>query len=571
MSEGESHLPSELLLVGALFFAPFAFGTTENWAKATFSALIYGAMFLRYRALGLSGIRPSRVPPAFYGYALLLGLAILQALFPRPPTELDQARGIFTFSRALTLSWVLDWSLYAAVLFVLPRIFQNSKAAEFYAWAMLVCGALVAAVGIAQLQAGNTHYFGLRPVSDFRVPFGPFPNKNHAGTFLSMSVLIGIGLIVRQFEAFRQSREGERRDELVGKLVILATLEFLVLAGLFRARSRGAVVATACSGTLALTAYFFASRVRRQFGNAILFLLLPALALAAVSFAPVKWATYIPGAAERSLTLRIAMVEDGWNMTKSHPFFGSGLGALRSVYPALKSPKMKGYFSDHLHCDPLQLAVEAGLPSAIFFFITMGVTLWPCIRPPPKGKVAPAPFTYFFGSAFVAFLIHQLVEFPSQITSVHALALASLSACWGLSHGGDIQNQDPAPPSRKGLIFPGALLIAYLGLIVTPRLAAAYCDLLAYQYPHPSRHYFQINALRWEPNTDRYLVVSRSSLQLAADNPAAAAPLLRMALGHVSEVLRLEPYHPDALHLKHRIAIAHRNAIRGGTPSLPPR
>lgn len=571
MSEGESHLPSELLLVGAIFFAPFAFGTTENWAKAILSTLIYGAIFLRYRALGRSGIQPSRIPPAFLGYSLLLGFALMQAIFPWSPTEFSQARGIFTFSRVLTLNWVLDWSIYAAILFALPNVLRNPKAAEFYAWAMLVCGGMVAIVGIAQLQAGNTHYFGLRPVSDFRVPFGPFPNKNHAGTFLSMSVLIGAGLIAAQFESFRKFRAGERRDEFFGKLVILATLEFLVLAGLFRARSRGAVVATACSGALALTFYFLANRARRQFGNVMLFLLLPVLALAAISFAKVRWASYIPGVAERSLTLRLAMVEDGWAMAKNHPLFGSGLGALRAVYPALKSPKMKGYFSDHLHCDPLQLVVEAGLPSAVFFFFMLGATLWPCIRPLTSEGEATAPQIYFFGSAFVAFLIHQLVEFPSQIISVHALALASLSACWGLSQSRGLPTQDPSPPTRRGLFAAGTLLTAYIGLVVAPRLTAAYCDLLAYKYPHPSRYYFQIDALRWDPNIERHLVVSKSSLQLAADNPDAAGPLLRMALTHVSAALRLEPYHPDALHLKHRIALSSRSAHSGALPTRPRR
>lgn len=556
MSEGESHLPTELLLLGAVFFAPFAFGTTESWSKGVLAGIFALLFFLRYRDLGRAGLVPAQISPAFWGAALLIGLALLQAANPASAADWQNARGIFTFSRARTLGWLFDWSLYAAILLVLPVHFRNPQAVSRFSWALLVCGSLLAMTGIAQLQAGNTHYFGIRPVSAFRVPFGPFPNKNHAGTVLALCALVGAGLAAAHLDQFRQLREKSARDEFFGKLVVIAALEVLVLAGLLQARSLGAVVAAGAAGAGALAMCFRAIRGRPNRAFFALALILIGLVLGAVAFAKIQWVGYLPGAGERSLALRYAMAEDGLRMIAAHPFFGTGLGALRAIYPAWISPTMKGFFTDHLHCDPIELAADAGLPAAAFFYVMLGLTLWKALR--MGGGLRPhSPLVYFLGAGFLAFLIHQGVDFPSHIASAHTLAVLCLAACWGQF----LHEAPPAAagePSRRSVLLAAGALVVFFGAVITPRIAAAYFDMVAVSFPQPSRHYYQMRALNLEPTFERHWQLAASSLKMAADNPAARIPVLRMAHDHASAAVALEPLHPDALNLRRRVSFALR-------------
>lgn len=561
MPEGETHLPSELLLVGAVFFAPFAFGTTESWSRAVLAGMFALMVFLRYRAFGWSGLAPVRVPPALWGLGLLLGIALLQAANPVSPLKWADARGLFTFSRPRTLDWLFDWGLYAGMLLVLPNLFRNPQAVLRFAWALLICGALLSMVGVAQLQAGNTHYFGVRQVSDFRVPFGPFPNKNHAGTFLSLCALAGAGLAAAHLEQFRKLRPEGREDEFYGRLAVILALEFLVIAGLLQARSLGAVVAAAVAGAGALALCFLGARGQRGLAAFWLLAIMFGVILGALSTSKIRWAGYLPGAGERSVSFRLSMAEDGLRMVAAHPLLGSGLGALRAVYPAWISPSMKGFFTDHLHCDPIELAAEAGVPSAALFYSLLGLTLWQALRSAASDRRLLSPLLFFLGAAFLSFLIHQSVEFPSHIVSVHALALACLCACWGQANAAEPPPAQDRPSPRR-VAFAAAALAAFFVVALVPRLAAAYCDLLASSYPQPSRHYFQVRALNWEPTFERECRLASSSLQMAYDNPAARTPLLRMAREHASAAVALEPLHPDALVIRRRVSRAWRAAPR---------
>lgn len=559
MSEGDSHLPTEILLIAAVFFAPFAFGTTEGWSKALLFGLFSVLFLLRYREFGWPGVGPARLPPAFWGVALLIALATVQAAHPVSASRWKDAWGLFTFSRALTLNWLCDWTLYAAILYFLPNHFRNPESVSRFAWALLICGALVSMVGISQLQAGNTHYFGIRPVSPFRVPFGPFPNKNHAGTFLTLCALAGAGLAGAHLERFRRLSSEAGREEFFGKLTVIAAFEVLVLAGLLQARSLGAVAAGAAAGAGALTVSFLSSRGRRTPALLALLPILGCLLLAAFLFGKVQWAGLLPGGGERSLELRVAMARDGLNMITAHPFFGSGLGALRVIYPAWISPSMRGFFTDHLHCDPIELAVDAGLPSALFFYAALGLTLWKALRFGKPDQPPRSPLLHFLGAGFLAFIIHQGVDFPSHIVSTHALAVLCLAACWGQSLD-DAPPPTGLPPSRRSVALASAVLACFAAVVLFPRVAAAYCDMVAADFPQPSRHYYQVRATRWEPTFERQWRLADSILKMAADNPAARVPLLRMARQHATAALALEPLHPDAKRLQYRISAAWRTA-----------
>lgn len=561
MPHGESHLPTELLLLGAVFFAPFAFGTTESWSKAILAGTFSLIFFLRYREFGWAGLAPVRVPPAIWGVVLLISLAWLQAANPVSAAQWENARGLFTFSRTQTLNWIFEWTLYTGILFVLPNHFRNPQAVTRFAWALLICGVLVSVAGYAQLQAGNTHYLGVRPVSPFRVPFGPFPNKNHAGTFLAICSLAGAGLIASHLGQFRQLSMGVSRDEFFGKLTVITALEVLVLAGLLQARSLGAAAAAAIAGACGLTLSLRANRGRKSPALIALSLVVVCLVVAGLSSARIQWSGFHPGAEERAWSFRIAMVTDGLKMIAAHPFIGSGLGALRVIYPAWISPSLKGYFTDHLHCDFIELAVDAGLPAALFYYAMLGLTIWKALRLGKTAQGPTSPLICFLGAGFLAFVLHQGVDFPSHIVSTHSLAILCLAACWGQLLGDDPPSET-IRPSRSRVLLASAALIVFSAVALVPRVAAAYCDLVAADFPQPSRHYYQVLALGWEPTFARQWQLAETTLKMADDNPAARFPLLKLARKHASAARALEPLHPDAKSLERRISAAWRTPPR---------
>lgn len=549
MPEGDSHLPSELLLAAGLLLAPLAFGATENWSRALVAGVVWTALMLRGRAVPFPSWRSQTPMPLFWAVAALLAFALIQLSNEVSPLTLGLAKGPFTSSRAATFEWVLDWSLYAAVLLLVPSFFKTEGAAERLAWLLLSSGALIALVGVAQQQAGNEYYYGLRKVSNYRMPFGPFPNKNHAGAYLAMCALVGGGLAATVLERFRSLRQGGRQDEFFGRLVVILALEFLVLVGLFRARSRGAVVACVGAGAISIALYAFSAR-RVGRAAAFAFLLAAAALVAGVSrYAGTKYSSYIPAVGESSLSFRYAMVADGLKIISAFPLGGVGLGAIRAVYPLWMDPVMKGYYTDHLHCDPVELAAECGVPLALLFYLAFLATLALAAKALGKDPTPPTPLVLAFVGAGAAILTHQVLEFPSHIMSVQLTAVVCLAAAWGQ---GTPSSRRPRETPGTGPALRWLAVLAVMGawgVIAAPRLTAAYFDLLASRYPQPSKQYFLVQAHRFDPTVERAIGVAASNWQLAIDNPAAAAILLRSALKSSSEALAWEPLHPEARRL----------------------
>lgn len=566
MTTGEADLPSELLLAAALSFAPLAFGTTEGWSRAILAGFVSAMCLLRYRRFGSAALLARPLPPLAWTTAALLLLALIQALNPVSPPALALARGAFTASRARTFEWVFDWTLYASLLLFVPGLFRSKESGARLAWLLLVCGALVAVIGIAQQQGGNESYYGLRKVSPFRVPFGPFPNKNHAGTYLALCALAGAGLIGGLMEQFRSLWRDGKQEEFVGRLAILVSLELLILLGLFRANSRGASFACAGAGAAAGLLYVLGPR-RMERARAFGFFLGVAVLLAgAARYAGVRWGAYIPNVGENSVTFRYAMAADGVKIVERFPWTGIGLGALEAAYPLWMDPVMKGFWTDHLHCDPLELAAEAGLPLAAAYYLSFVATLGLTARPGRPHSAPPAPLTLGLAAAGGAFLTHQVLEFPSQIMSLHFTALTCVSAAWGLSLGPPLPAAPDAPVPGRG--FSAACAAAVLLAVLIPRIVSAYFDLLASRYPQPSKQYYQVKAAAWEPTLSRRIGLARTYWQLAVDNPPARLLLLRKAVGHSAAALELDPLQADLrrLHAGILANLGRRSDARGSMP-----
>lgn len=539
--EDEPHLPSEIILATALVFAPFAFGATESWSRAVLFLLTAALALTRWRHLGLSAAAPAPRPPLLWAIAALAALAAAQAANPVSPLALALARWPFTGARAATFEWLFTWSVYGTLLLAAPPMFRSKGAAERLAWLLLVCGATVAAVGLAQQQAGNDYYYGLRKVSSFRVPFGPYPNKNHAAAYLGLALLAGAGLGAVNLERSRALKRAGRPDEFYGRLIIILALEFLVVVGLFSAHSRGAVGALVGAGGMAAALYMLSARGVSRTAALAFFLAGAGLLAGGARTVGVRFSSFLPSAGENSVTFRTAMAADGLKIVSAYPVFGIGLGALGAVYPLWMDPVMKGFYTDHLHCDPVELAAEAGVPLAVTYYGAFLITLAMGARLIRPQRDPPSPLNLALLAGAGALLIHQVLEFPSHIMSLQYTALTCLAAGWGLGVLAPTPPPLPRPPAPPRAALVTACAAILCAALAGPRLAAAYFDLLASRHPQPSKQYYQVQAARLEPTYDRHIGLALSNWQLAVDNTAARVLLLRAALRHSSAALEFEP------------------------------
>ncbi|MBI3299544.1 MAG: O-antigen ligase family protein [Elusimicrobia bacterium] len=500
--------------------------------------------FHRYRRDGASAFPFKGQSPAFWGAAALLLLAAVQSCFPAPPESLTMVGGPLTLSRDLTASYALDWAGYAALLLILPPVFRDPKAVTRLAWGILMMGATLSLVGLAQRMAGDSHYLGLRPINQLGVPFGPFPNKNHAGALLAAAFCAGAGILTELVADRRRLARERRTDELMGRFLVLSCLLFATGAGLLASRSRAALAGLILTG--AFVAFLRILDRSVPSGSRMLSAALVASAAAAgtlAHLADVSLLGRLASGSINSVDFRIAMAKDALRLIGDFPFFGVGLGAFRVASPLYHDPVLGMYFVDYVHCEPLQLASEAGIPFALLFFSSMISAVALSWHRTGRGSAAGRTISRGLLCACMVVMLHQLVDFPNRIPGVQVVWIAALAAVWGLRQP-SMNSRRPAPPPRRQAGFALFLFVAWLAAF-GPKLAASYFDFMASRTIPPSTHYFQNAALSWRPSFERQWAMAWSYSRAAAETPAARIVLWRHALRHSRAAMDLQPYHPN--------------------------
>jgi len=87
---------------------------------------------------------------------------------------------------------------------------------------------------------------------------------------------------------------------------------------------------------------------------------------------------------------RVAMIEAGVAMSADHPWVGVGSEMIAVVYPDYRRPGAVRERPSHLHCNPVHIAAERGLPALAMYGLLLmifGVTVVRGLRDPEH----PAP------------------------------------------------------------------------------------------------------------------------------------------------------------------------------------
>ena len=129
---------------------------------------------------------------------------------------------------------------------------------------------------------------------------------------------------------------------------------------------------------------------------------------------------------------RIAMIGAGFAMAADHPWVGVGPEMVAANYPAYRKEEAVRNRPSHLHCNPVHIAAENGLPALAAWMLTLGVfgcTAWKAVRDPEYPAVAAAAsallavvgltvaglFEYNWGDSEIWILTLFLLAVPSAL------------------------------------------------------------------------------------------------------------------------------------------------------------
>lgn len=523
----------EALLTGAVVFAPLAFGSVEPWSLAILSISVSAALF----SCALVHLPDYRNP--IYRTVIPCVLAILliglvQRFNPRsilePASLLPTTASAYATTRAL---WI--WGTYFAVLWCAAQVFDRVAAMRRLVNTLFALGIAVSLIGIIQMTQASQLIYGFRAAEGFE-PFGPYYNRDHAGSLLIMAIFCGIGVL---WDRFIQRREVRDRTDVFNFAAVQGLIVFgigVIAVGVFYTQSRGALAS--------LLVVSLALGIIGSWPKKIRFVWLglgAAVIFSAISRAPVaiRLTRYH---FEKAFDFRFSLYRAGLDVLSDFPSLGTGLGAFQQAYYPYQSTKITGLV-EHAHNDWLELLVQVGLPALAVCIV--GVALF--LR--SRGKMLVSPdrraslgLTCGTGAAAVAFLLHGLGDFSFQIPANAVVFFVLLAAGSGATGRDKTEVSRTAFPSHVNMAI--ALAATLLAVFSARPAVASWYDLRSKGNNSSSRVWHLSKVITYDDNPKyRYELALLLAAQ-AHPQSSERTDILRIALAHSEAALRSDSANP---------------------------
>lgn len=528
----------EMLLISLMLLGPLAFGAVEPWAVA----MVQGLILLLGGVAVLQCILSGEVPPmsvaALAGCVAFIGL--LQA------TNVHAAAGvrngfIFTTSFFYSTKLCFMWACYAILGASASWLLSRPAARIRFAWAIFVCGAIIAFVGIVQSAQGNTYFYGIRPIRT-GIPFGPYTNYNHAAAFMSAALCIGLGIFLLPLVSERRPLG----DHIARQVLNLAMLA-LIFFGILKTGSRAGLVSMFVG--IGILAGGFALLGRWKIGTNYKWLLM-VLAVAVISglvFNPGGY-RFTLAAIAHGIEFRGGIYMSCLSALLDFPIFGIGLGAV----PAALHPYQivwVGRLLETGHSDLLDILLQVGIVGGSLVACILLKLISNAIAMVKAEDSRGAVLRLSSLAACAVFFAHGTVESNLQIPANAALIFALLS--WA--------STSIAPEPGRGLpdargLRSSAFVVVSIGmfaLLSVPSRAA----LGAWVFHHALARSGQesvdllLLAVRLDSRPEYQYALARGYVREAEKDSLHRAPLQR-ALVVSSSALAAFPFHREyrALH-----------------------
>lgn len=310
--------------------------------------------------------------------AATYSLVVLQ-LVPLPPGLWAVLPGHDVYARIADASGSTRWrplsltpdltvnalaALLPATAATLATLYCDKRTRLLLAWGIVAVALVSALIGLAQIGSDGGHFY--RESSD-HAPVGLFANRNH------QAVLMACMLPLTGALAGIWIRNGGRPRRIAGSVLIIVAL--LLLAAVSTG-SRMGLALTAIGAGMGVWAYAASGQRivparRRHWAGALAALIAAtgATAAAAMRSGAIDRLAHTDPATE----IRTAMLGPLIATARAFAPFGAGFGSFDDVYRRFEPDSLLStIYMNQAHDEPLQLAIEGGLPALVL----LGLFLW---------------------------------------------------------------------------------------------------------------------------------------------------------------------------------------------------
>jgi len=382
--------PLQIGLCAVLVFAIVAHGAVEDWACAVLETSA-GVLFLCWAVRAYVTREDSVfISPLLPPLLALIFLAFGQLLF----------RGTASpYGTRIDLQLLIALTL---LLFLATQAFRTSDDWRFFVWFIMSFGFLVAVFGILQHLTFNGKLYWFREMRYGGIPFGPYVNRNHFAGFAELVIPIALVPLVL----------GKVRRE---RWFAVGLLALFPLGALFLSASRGGIISLAAEIVLlSLLLVLRRTRGKHVLAGAVVLLF---------AFMLVSWLG-VRQILERFSSMqslevtsgqRASMRLDPWHIFREHPWTGTGLGTLQTVFPPYET-LYDAKVVNHAHNDYLEALAETGIVGVACCAWFLGALFFGSLR---RVLLQDKSFSFALHLSglvgCIGFLVHSLVDFNLHI------------------------------------------------------------------------------------------------------------------------------------------------------------
>ena len=359
-----------------------------------------------------------------------------------------------------------------------------------------------------------------------------------------MTIFCGVGLLWNQASVMQ---ERPKQHDLFSIAAIQTMIIFgigISLLGLLHTRSRGALAALLITG-LALGIHSFWGRIYRTF------LFIPALALVLFAITTSPIADKFSGSLiKTAIAERTMFYRSGMLIVSDFPLMGTGLGTLQQAYYPYQPREVRGIM-EHIHCDWLELLIQAGLAGFTAYILGFALFLRSCIKSPPHIAKRENPgLAQGVGGGAIAFAIHGCIDFGFQ-TPANALIFFLLLAALGILSSRNEDSQKPRLPlfSRIPQIAIAAAALTLVLFSVPPAVASWHYLNRKADSPESCAKRLSL-AIELDAQPKYHYELARHLASSMPQQIDGRIQILRQALAHANSALLLDPASPNLRRLQ---------------------
>ncbi len=368
----------KIIITSLIFFTPFSFAGTEPWAFSVLQGLLLlaaGVLLFTRRVV----VFPSLFKTVFASFGVLIGIALVQSVFPQTLLSDTVPWYPITLMPLYTLEHASLFVTYLGVVLVIIQAYQSLDDVKQLMWTLVICAACVEG---CELLFPNGEYISfLTGTQAGAGSVGPFLNRNHAGLFFVMNALLALGLFFTHQLHLKKLVTREQKAAFMVQQVCLGLLSLGLMVAAIFTRSRGAMFALFIGlfGYAFLCVWCVPSQVRKRLKRIFYTLLLLVVSSAWV-YTHVQdineFAHRQSGASEE---IRQMLYRSAGRMLDKYPLWGIGLGAMPVTINEYTEFDVHQYI-ERLHNDWLEIALGLGYVGAALLLGTLGWFLYAALR-----------------------------------------------------------------------------------------------------------------------------------------------------------------------------------------------